>query len=215
MSSRSYRVSFVDAEEERRIREEIERLMKQEHERIQKRRKILSKLEWAQESTEKLNLSNRFAEVKVPHEWTREEGILNESLFVGKTKEGIDIAIFDQNLPEGKCEEIVSKFSREIYKKATGREASEDSVSVQPIVRLKHPVCQHCFNPIKNFTYKCPVCGRGFCYSHRRPESHGCSQKQMKEKSELTKKQKFIKKEKEPESKSKNPKIIIKKVPCG
>jgi hypothetical protein len=191
----------------------MERIIKQEQERLERRREILSRLEWVQECSGKLELPDDCAEIKIPQEWTSDAGILNESLFASIDEEGINLAIFDQNLPEEKCEEVVSKFTREVYKKAIGRELSQDSVSIQPIAGLKHLVCQHCFRPISNFAYKCRVCGRGFCYSHRRPESHGCSRDQKLGRPEFLKE--IVRKESKSIRKNKEPRIIIRKIPCG
>jgi hypothetical protein len=211
-----YSVSFRSIEEDRRIRAEIERMRRQEQERIQRKQKILSKLEWTQPSSEEIEVPNDFFEIKIQDQWKSDTEIPNKSLFISMANDGLNLAVLDFDLPEEKCEEIVSKFAQEIYQKAAGEEISTENISIQPIARLKHPVCQHCLEIILDFPYQCPACEKGYCYSHRRPESHGCSQKKNTNRTSHNKKPVTRKsKPNRTNRNSKQTKIIIRKIPCG
>jgi hypothetical protein len=224
MSGRTYSASYHGSSSDAsRLREELRRQQRMEKERLERRRKVSEKVEWIETSAEFEVPEDfaDFAEIRVPDELTRDAGIFDESVFVspGKDDLSINLTVFDVNVPEEKCEEIAVKFAQEIYRKATGKEIPEDAISIQPIARLKHPVCQHCLNPIPDFVYRCPACKRSFCYAHRRPESHGCTRNSRSQKNGITG---FAGKSAGKErktgiagAKSKAPKIIIQKIPCG
>lgn len=213
MSGRMYSISYI-SDEERRIRAAIQERLRKEQEKREKRQKVLSKLDWTQTTSEDFKLPEQFTEIEIPAS-DMEDGLDSDvPVFVSSSEEtGISLSILDHTLPDGKCEEIASKFAQDIYRNAVGEEIPKDNILIQPIARLKHPVCQHCLKIILDFPYQCPVCEKVYCYPHRRPESHGCSRPKNTTKTSHRKKTQSRKNQSS--RKSNQPKVIIREIPCG
>jgi hypothetical protein len=146
-------------------------------------------------------------EVSLPPEYTSDTDVTKETIRIIPQRDHIQISITDASLPPSKCEEIAIKFSKLLYEKATGKRISSDQILVKNIAGLPVNICEHCLQEIEGLPYVCRVCGRTFCYQHRKPETHGC-QVQTKVRVDLQ----IPRKRKTSEHK---PRVVIRKIPCG
>lgn len=211
MSSRSYEVRFSEREASARIRLAVQRM---EHRKVsERRRKTLANLEWKPIAAAEFSIPDELLEVELPNEWTTKDGIEGERIFLSPENDSLTVMLSDANLPEESCEEVVRRFVQDIYEKAMGRSLSKNEIKVSGIAVLTHYCCEFCSGAITEFAYSCPVCGRCFCYAHRRPESHGCAglrSRTAQPESPVKVKERFS------SSRSRGrPKVRISKVPCG
>lgn len=210
MSSRSYGVAFTNSGVNRKVVQAVQtRAARRVSER---RRKILSRLEWRPICDNEFSVPEELLEVEVPDEWTAEGNVRREKMVVSASGDGLTVILSDNNLPEKTCEKVVRLFVQELHMRVTGKHLSDDEIEVSPLAMLMHRVCEFCSERIIGPSYSCPVCRRCFCYEHRRPETHGCSRNKKNRGRVL---------QTNPSARvsssrcGRRPVVVINKVPCG
>jgi hypothetical protein len=178
----------------------------------------LAALEWVsvEDITDRvvLNVDEPVYEVTVSSSLTNDVKVSREVLRVYPVDERrFQVIMTDASLPLRKCEEVVVEFAKGLYEKATGEKIDNRMVRVQRVAALLGRVCEHCLQTIPELPYTCKVCGRVFCYEHRRPESHGCGHPYNMAQEEASTQHN------NPSSADSNsedlPRIVISKVLCG
>ena len=217
MSKDTYQIQFNDT----KIR--IEQMLSALNEiarQLDRAAKVsLSKLDWVPRANTQpvqkpeFDVDKPIFEATVPPELTKDVHVSNEILRIAPLDDKtIQVTITDASIPPSKCEEIAIDFAGRLYEKATGMKLGREEMMLKNIARLSENICEHCLQSIEGLPYVCKVCGRTFCYDHRRPETHGCQQKVRLDQSE----QPIVKHEQcKPQKKSTKPKVIVQKIPCG
>jgi hypothetical protein len=209
MSSRSYAVVFADARAERAVRRTVVNVARREV--PEWRRRLLARMEWVGTPEPAFAVPDGVLEFDVPDEWTAADGIKREKMLVSATGDGLSLTISDGNLRGDRCEELVRRFVRELYRKATGKVLAEKEIEVSSVAVLRHYACECCGERITGLPYSCSACGRCFCYDHRRPESHGCARCERSRGKSISRSGSA---RAAPQRGSK-PVVLIRKVPCG
>jgi hypothetical protein len=183
------------------------------------RKKSLSKIKWAPKTnvnfaqTPQFDVDKPIFEVSVPPEFTDDVNVSNEALRVIAINDNtVQVVITDASIPPGKCEKIAIDFAGRLYEKATGMKIAREQMMLKNIASLSENICEHCLQHIEGLPYACKVCGRTFCYDHRRPETHGC---QLKVRSDQPKQPIMKKQQLKPQKKSAQPRVTVQKIPCG
>jgi len=179
----------------------------------------LSKLNWVPKaSTEpfqkpEFDVDKLIFEAIVPPEFTKDTHVSNEILrIVPLDDKTIQITITDASIPPSKCGEVAIDFAERLYEKATGMKITREQMMLKNIANLSANICEQCLQYIEGLPHVCKVCGRTFCYDHRRPETHGCQLKvKLDQPEQPTVKQQELK----PRKESAQPRVIITKIPCG
>jgi len=182
-------------------------------------KKSLSKMKWVPKTDVDFAKMPRFDvdqpifEVSVPAESTDDVNVFNEVLRVVPINDNtVQVVITDASIPPGKCEKIAIDFAQRLHEKTTGRKIAREQILVKNIAGLASNICEYCLEHIEGLPHACKACGRTFCYDHRRPETHGCQQKVR-----LAQPEHPLVKQQQPvlEKKSAQPKVVIRKIPCG
>ena len=208
MSHRTYRATFTRPE----ARSAVTRAMRAASVRVsEERQRILAQVAWRPLSDEPFAAPDELREFVVPDDWTADCGIKGEQLLVSAADDGITVSLLDWNVPTASCETVVRRFIQALYQEATTEDLEEKDIRVTPVAVLMHHVCQHCAERVLELPYRCPVCGRAFCYPHRRPESHGCDRRATRDASGV------LHDEVSPPAVGGRvaPKVLVSKVPCG
>ena len=183
------------------------------------RKKSLSKMKWLPKTdvnfaqTPQFDVDKPIFEVSVPPEFTDDVNVSNEVLRVIAINDNtVQVVITDASIPPDKCEKIAIDFAQRLHEKATGRKIAREQILAKNIASLATNICEHCLEHIEGLPHVCKVCGRTFCYDHRRPETHGCQLKvRIDHPEQATTKQQ----QRRPEKESAQPRVIIRKIPCG
>lgn len=151
-------------------------------------------------------------EAPVPPEFTKDVHVFNEVLRVVPINDKtIHVVVTDASIPPSKCEEIAIDFARRLYEKATGVKITKEQILVNNVAGLPANICEHCLQSIEGLPNACKVCGRTFCYDHRRPETHGCQLKIALGQPQLS----TVKQQHESQIKTTQPRVIIRRIHCG
>lgn len=179
----------------------------------------LSKLDWVpRASTEpvqkpEFDVDKPIFEAMVPPEFTKDVHVSNEILRIAPLDDKtIQVTITDASIPPSKCGEIAIDFAGRLYEKATGMKITREQMMLKNIASLSENICEHCLQRIEGLPHACKVCGRTFCYDHRRPETHGC---QLKVRLDQPEQPIMKKRQLEPQKNLAQPKVIVQKIPCG
>jgi hypothetical protein len=183
------------------------------------RRASLAALEWARSegniNIPMIDVDLPIFEAKLPPEFTKDSGISNEIIrAVPINDREVQIIITDASLQPKKCEEIAVDFAQRLYEKATGERIDRSMILVKGIATLSGKICEHCLREIDGPPYVCKVCGRTFCYDHRRPETHGCGVKPR-----VVEEEPRISPVTHPSSAAEEsgntPRVVVRRLPCG
>jgi hypothetical protein len=183
------------------------------------RKESLSKVEWIPKKAvdfgqmPQLGADETIFELSVPAESAGGLNVSKEILRIipirGNT---VQVAITDASVSPSECEKMAIDFAKRLHEKATGRKISEEQISLWNIASLATNICEHCLQNIEGLPRTCKVCGRTFCYDHRRPETHGCQLKVRSDHPEETvKRHQQLKAEQQ----SDQPRVTIRRIPCG
>ena len=175
MSSTMYQVRFTSPVVNQSVLHALREQPRQEVPRWKEQ--ALAKLDWRPAAAEGFQVPAGLLEFHVPDAWTEPLQIRNEKLLVSAKEDHLTVVLSDGNLKEERCEEVVRRFVQELHKQATRRALKEDDIELSPIGVLVHYACECCSQSITDCRYTCPVCGRCFCYDHRRAETHGCKRR--------------------------------------
>jgi hypothetical protein len=152
-------------------------------------------------------------ETVAPPEFTKDVHVSNEILrIVPLNDKTVQVTITDASIPPSKCEEIAIDFAGRLYEKATGTKILREQMMLKNIATLSENICEYCLQPIEGLPHACKVCGRTFCYDHRRPETHGCQLKVRVDQPQQP--VKHQQQAKHPEQMA-QPKVVVQKIPCG
>jgi len=178
----------------------------------------LSKLDWVpRASTEpvqkpEFDVDKPIFDAMVPPEFTKDVHVSNEILRIAPLDDKtIQVTITDASIPPSKCGEIAIDFAGRLYEKATGMKITRERMMLKNIASLSENICEHCLQRIEGLPHACKVCGRTFCYDHRRPETHGCQLKVRVDQPERP----IVKQQQKPQKNLAQPKVIVQKIPCG
>jgi len=178
----------------------------------------LSQLNWVPKVDNEPTRQPRFDvdrpvfEAPVPPEFTKDVHVFNEVLRVVPINDKtIHVVVTDASIPPSKCEEIAIDFARRLHEKATGVKITKEQILMSNVAGLPGNICEHCLQPIEGFPNACKVCGRTFCYDHRRPETHGCQLKIASGQPQLP----TVKQQHESHAKPTQPRVIIRRIHCG
>ncbi len=209
MSCRTYSVAFANSALTAAIRETLPRMARREI--PDWRREALAKLEWSPIQGGEFKIPDELFEFDVPDEWSAADGIKGEKVMVSTRGDGLTLILSDGNMREESCEQVVRRFVQELHTKATGRALAEEEIKVSTVAFLPRYVCEFCSGQITDLPYTCPVCGRCFCYEHRRPETHGCERARATNKTCLSDDRTLD----SARSRKQGPTVLVRKVPCG
>jgi hypothetical protein len=179
----------------------------------------LSQLDWVQKAdtepvqTPEFDVDKPIFNVVVPPESTKDIHVSNEVLrIVPLDDKTIQVTVTDASIPPSKCGEIAIDFAGRLYEKATGIRIAREQMMLKNIASLPENICEHCLQHIDGLPHGCTVCGRTFCYDHRRPETHGCQLKVTTDQPEwaIEKKQQLG-----PQKKPVQPRVSVQRIPCG
>lgn len=216
MSKETYQIQFNDRKI--KINQILNALMEIAEEMDETSKKLMRELEWAsvnRVSPPNFDVEASIFEATIPDELTKDAGISKETIRILPINDKtIQIAITDASLPSTKCQEIAIQFTKQLYKKATGKTLDTKQILIKKTASLQINICEHCLKSLESLPYTCQVCGRTFCYDHRKPETHGCQTNiriKTPEGSMPKNPQTTTKKTQDHQK----PKIVVYKVPCG
>ncbi|MEM1589800.1 MAG: AN1-type zinc finger protein [Candidatus Bathyarchaeia archaeon] len=216
MSKETYQIQFND--KKIKINQILTALMEIAKEMDINSKKVMSELEWASEnqvSPPNFDVETPIFEATIPDELTKDIGVSKETVrIIPINDKTIQIVITDASLPPTKCQEIAIQFTQQLYKKATGKTLNKKQILLKKTATLQANICEHCLKPLESLPHTCQICGRTFCYDHRRPETHGC-QTNIKTK---TIGENVLETPRTTTQKTRaynKPKIVIQKIPCG
>ncbi len=183
------------------------------------RKESLSKTEWVLKNSADFAQIPRFDvdepifEVSVPAESTDNFNVSNEILRVIHINDNtVQVAITDASVSPDKCEKMAIDFAQRLHEKTTGRKIAKERILLSNMASLASNICEHCLQSIEGFPHACKVCGRTFCYDHRRPETHGC---QMKVRSDLSEKSIKEQSHLDAQKQSDQPRVTVRRIHCG
>jgi hypothetical protein len=183
------------------------------------RKESLSKVEWIPKKAvnfsqmPRLGVDETIFELPVPTESVGDSNVSNETLRIipinGNT---VQVVITDASVSPSTCEKMAIDFAKRLHEKATGRKITEEQILLKNIAGLAANICEHCLQNIEGLPHACKVCGRTFCYDHRRPETHGCQLKVKADHLEepIEKPQQF-----NAQQPPDQPMVTIRRIPCG
>lgn len=174
MSYATYTIYFIDPAIPVRIREEL--LNMGGVPAPEWRAEAISRMAWTLPQNAPFPPLGEAFQVELPAGWTAPEGVSREKMLVSAGEDGLRIVLTDASLPPERCAELVMRFVKVCHKKATGQELRDDEIEVTRSAILREFVCEHCCREVKGYPFACPICGRSFCYTHRQPAAHECSE---------------------------------------